>query len=224
MLVISGTNDRITAHADARALAEATGGTLQSIEGADHVPEGRHPVEVNHAIRGGASTHPFGAIPPSTARTAGGGRCTSPRRSASATRSVTWPSPASCARSHPDLEIDWLAQDPVTRVLEAEGERIHPASAHLANESRHLESESGEHDLHCFQAFRTMDEILAANFMVFDDVVRADRYDLWIGDEAWELDYHLHKNPSLQERPLSRGSPTSSAGCRCPTAVSARRF
>ena len=25
------------------------------------------------------------------------------------------------------LEIDWLAQDPVTRVLEAEGERIHPA-------------------------------------------------------------------------------------------------
>ena len=29
----------------------------------------------------------------------------------------------------PDLEIDWLAQDPVTRVLEAEGERIHPASA-----------------------------------------------------------------------------------------------
>ena len=30
---------------------------------------------------------------------------------------------------HPDLEIDWLAQHPVTRVLEAEGERVHPASA-----------------------------------------------------------------------------------------------
>jgi hypothetical protein len=30
-------------------------------------------------------------------------------------------------RVHPDLQIDWLAQDPVTRVLEAEGERIHPA-------------------------------------------------------------------------------------------------
>ena len=39
-------------------------------------------------------------------------------------------------RLHPDLQIDWLAQDPVTRVLQAEGERIHPASAHLANESR----------------------------------------------------------------------------------------
>jgi predicted glycosyltransferase len=96
---------------------------------------------------------------------------------------------------HPDLEIDWLAQDPVTRVLEAEGERIHPASAELANESTHIESESAEHDLHCFQAWRRMDEILVSNFMVFHDVVEAEPYDLWIGDEAWELDYFLHENP-----------------------------
>ena len=83
-------------------------------------------------------------------------------------------------------------------MLEAEGERIHPASAHLANESGHIESESAEHDLHCFQAMRRMDEILVANFMVFDDVVREEPYDLWIGDEAWELDYYLHENPELK--------------------------
>ena len=63
----------------------------------------------------------------------------------------------------PDLEIDWLAQHPVTAVLEGEGERVHPASAELANESHHIESESAEHDLHCFQAWRRMDEILLAN-------------------------------------------------------------
>src|SRR5215203_1537473 len=40
-----------------------------------------------------------------------------------------------------------------------------------------------------------MDEILLANFMVFDDLVREEDYDLWIGDEAWELDYYLHENP-----------------------------
>ena len=96
---------------------------------------------------------------------------------------------------HPDLEIDWLAQHPVTAVLEARGERIHPASAHLANESSHIESESAEHDLHCFQAIRRMDEILLSNFMVFHDLVRDEQYDLWIGDEAWELDYYLHENP-----------------------------
>jgi predicted glycosyltransferase len=33
---------------------------------------------------------------------------------------------------------------------------------------------------------------------VFDDVVRRQDYDLWIGDEAWELDYYLHENPELK--------------------------
>ena len=86
----------------------------------------------------------------------------------------------------------------MTRVLEACGERIHPASALLANESRHIAAESREHELNVFQAWRRMDEILLANFMVFDDVVRDEAYDLWIGDEAWELDYYLHENPELK--------------------------
>ena len=68
---------------------------------------------------------------------------------------------ARAAPPAPRPEVDWLAQDPVTRVLEAEGERIHPASARLASESEHVESESAEHDLHAFHALRRMDEILA---------------------------------------------------------------
>jgi predicted glycosyltransferase len=98
-------------------------------------------------------------------------------------------------RLRPDVHIDWLAQDPVTRVLAADGESIHPASRFLASESKHIESESAEHDLHAFQAIRRMDEILVNNFMVFHDIVRDEPYDLWIGDEAWELDYYLHENP-----------------------------
>ena len=96
---------------------------------------------------------------------------------------------------HPDLEIDWLAQHPVTAFLAAKGERIHPASKELASESGHIEGECADHDLHCFQAWRRMDEILLANFMVFHDIVEQCPYDLWIGDEAWELDYYLHENP-----------------------------
>jgi predicted glycosyltransferase len=98
----------------------------------------------------------------------------------------------------PDLEIDWLAQDPVTRVLEARGETIHPASAWLAGESAHFESEAGEHDLHAFYAWRNMDEILLANFMVFHDLLEAEPYDLVVGDEAWDVDYYLHENPELK--------------------------
>jgi hypothetical protein len=34
--------------------------------------------------------------------------------------------------------------------------------------------------------------------MLFLDVVREEQYDLWIGDEAWEVDYFLHENPELK--------------------------
>ena len=48
-----------------------------------------------------------------------------------------------------------------------------------------------------------MDEILIANFMVFHDVVRDDRYNLWIADESWELDYYLHENPGEKVAPFA---------------------
>ncbi len=98
----------------------------------------------------------------------------------------------------PDLEIDWLAQAPVTTLLEPRGEHIHPLSAALASESAHFTNESHDHDLHAFQAIRRMDEILVANFMVFHDAVTEGEYDLVIGDEAWDVDHYLHENPELK--------------------------
>jgi predicted glycosyltransferase len=98
----------------------------------------------------------------------------------------------------PDVQIDWLAQHPVTAVLEHAGETIHPASEWLASESAHVASESAGHDLHCFQALRRMDEILVANFMVFQEVVEEGLYDLVISDEAWDVDHFWHENPELK--------------------------
>jgi predicted glycosyltransferase len=105
---------------------------------------------------------------------------------------------AELRKLQPDLEIDWLAQHPVTAVLEERGERIHPLSAELASESAHITTESSDHDLNAFQAIRRMDEILLANFMVFHDAVETGEYDLVIGDEAWDIDHFLHENPELK--------------------------
>lgn len=103
----------------------------------------------------------------------------------------------------PGLEIAWLAQHPVTRLLEEAGKLVHPASAELVSESAHIESESSQHRLPVFSTWRRMDEVLLANFMVFHDIVRDEAYDLWIGDEAWELDYYLHENPELKTAPYA---------------------
>jgi hypothetical protein len=86
----------------------------------------------------------------------------------------------------------------VSTVLEGEGEVIHPASAWLASESGHIASEACGHDLHCFQALRRMDEILVANFMIFQQVVEDGLHDLVIGDEAWDVDHFWHENPELK--------------------------
>ena len=206
VLVIHGDRDRITPLRDGRALARLGRGKLELVSGAGHFPHARKPVQVNLALRDFCEEtfgRPRTPRDPTVYRPDGRPRVlyiSSPIGLGHAQRDVAIA--RELRRLHPDLQIDWLAQDPVTRVLEAEGERIHPASAHLANESRHIESESAEHDLHCFQALRRMDEILAANFMLFHDVVRDQRYDLWIGDEAWELDYYLHENPREKRAPF----------------------
>ncbi|HEX2046083.1 MAG TPA: alpha/beta fold hydrolase [Gaiellaceae bacterium] len=197
VLVLHGDDDRVSPHARGAELARATGGTLVTMEGSGHLPQARDPVRVNLLVRD------FAAPPTPAARW--------PRGRARRPRALYISSPIGLGHARrdvaiaqelrtlvPDLEIDWLAQHPVTTVLEAEGEHVHPASAELANESTHIESESAEHDLHAFQAIRRMDEILVANFMLFHDVVREEPYDLWIGDEAWELDYFLHENPELK--------------------------
>jgi len=102
----------------------------------------------------------------------------------------------------PDLAIDWFTVDPATRYLEAEGERVHPITRRLASESRHFERVAGEHDLHAFFALRTMDELMALNFMTFVDLMEAEHYDLVIGDEAWDVDYQYHENPELKRQPF----------------------
>jgi pimeloyl-ACP methyl ester carboxylesterase len=198
VLVVHGREDAVRPHDSGAALAEMTGGAMVTLEGSGHNPPARDPVKVNVLLRD--------FVDPTVARPRAWTRGRSRRK-----RALYVSSPIGLGHArrdvaiakelrnlHPDLEIDWLAQNPVTRVLEDEGERIHPASEHLANESTHIESESAEHDLHCFQAWRRMDEILVANFMVFHDLIEAEHYDLWIGDEAWELDYYLHENPELK--------------------------
>jgi len=194
VLVIHGDSDAISPHARGVELARITGGELVTIEGGGHFPNARDPVKTNLLVRQFVKPR----VPPrkwvrGRSRPKRALYLSSPIGLGHARRDLAIAD--ELRKLHPDLEIDWLAQHPVTTVLEKSGERIHPASRYLANESGHIESESAEHDLHCFQAIRRMDEILLNNFMVFHDIVRDDPYDVWIGDEAWEVDYYLHENP-----------------------------
>ncbi|MEV0128721.1 alpha/beta fold hydrolase [Dactylosporangium sp. NPDC050688] len=201
VLILHGSADRVVPQARSEALAELTGGELVVIDGGGHIPIARDPVQVNLLVRGFAERF----RPPSPARRvwrrwqSGPPRVlylSSPIGLGHARRDLAIA--ARLRELRPGVQIDWLTQDPVTRMLAGAGERVHPASRLLANESAHVESESGEHDLHCFEALRRMDEILVANFMVFHDLLTHERYDLVVGDEAWDVDHFLHENPELK--------------------------
>ena len=205
MLMIHGDNDQIQPYARAKMVAEITGAELVTIPGGGHNPLGRIPAKCN-ALIVDFLDRKLGIPAPKTqtGRARGGKKAlylSSPiglghgRRDIAITRELR--------KLHPDLEVDWLAQDPVTRLLEASGERVHPLSARLASETRHIELESGEHDLHCFQAIRRMDEVLIANFMIFQDAVEQGGYDLVIADEAWDIDHYWHEHPELKKAKLA---------------------
>jgi predicted glycosyltransferase len=205
VLVVHGTDDRVIPHAHGARLAELTGGTLVTFEGSGHLPQAREPVAVNRLLADALTSLGEPVVVTRHERATGRPKrvlyLSSPIGLGHVRRDLAIAD--ELRKQHPGLEIEWLSQSPVTDFLERVGERVHPASAWLASESGHIESESGEHDLHAFQAIRRMDEILVANFMVFDDLVREREYDLWIGDEAWDLDHFLHENPGLKHAPFA---------------------
>lgn len=207
VLVLHGTEDKCQPIERGRAVAEVTGGRIVEIQGAGHLSHARHPVLVNTQIRAFVDQHlrEVEATPTpwlfARERKRRALWVCSPIGLGHVLRDLAI---ARALREEvPDLEIEWLAQPPVSDVVAAHGEILHPASIELASESAHWESESTHHDLHAFYAFRRMDEILCANYMLFDDVVRATAYDLWVGDESWEVDHFLHENPERKVAPYA---------------------
>ena len=205
MLLIHGDNDQIQPHGRAQAVADITGAELVTFPGGGHHPLGRIPAKCNTLIVDFLNRRLGIPAPKRQASPTRGPKkvlyLSSPiglghgRRDLAITRELR--------KLHPELEVDWLAQDPVTRLLDANGERVHPLSVRLASETRHIELESGEHDLHCFQAIRRMDEVLIANFMIFQDAVEQGGYDLVIADEAWDIDHYWHEHPELKRAGLA---------------------
>ena len=204
-LILHGSEDRGFTRERAEVLQHAIPGSqLIELEGCGHTPLGRDPVKTNLLL------HEFfgPARPPQRTWQ----RAMTRRRK----RALFVSSPiglghvqrdlaiADALRQlEPNLDIEWLTQEPVTTVLQRRGEPLHQMSTYLAGESSHVESECIEHDLPLFKAWRRMDEILLANFMVFHDAVKDDHYDLWVADEGWDIDYYLHENPELKRAPLA---------------------
>ncbi|MFI5373947.1 MAG: alpha/beta fold hydrolase [Candidatus Rokuibacteriota bacterium] len=221
-LALHGTDDKIVPYSHAQKMVAAIpGARLVTFERGGHGLFGRDPVKINRFIRDFVLGRevPETRIPATTARTVpAADPAPAPRRAPrDSRRRVLWlSSPIGLGHVQrdlaiarrlrtldPDVIVDFLAGDPADRVVQHWGERLHPATRLLQNETRHFEGWAADHELHAFNALWDMDEIMTANFMTLADVVERERYDLWIGDEGWDLDYFLHENPDLKRAPYA---------------------
>ena len=201
-LVIHGDDDRRVPYADGERIAALVpGARLLTIGGGGHLLQARDPVAFSRAVRD--------FVGPGPARSTWVRGMARRRRALFISSAIGLghvQRDLAIAREmrklQPELDIDWFTVHPASTYLEREGERLHPITKRLANESRHFESMAGEHDLQAFFALRTMDEVMARNFLTFTDLVESEHYDIVIGDEAWEVDYHYHENPELKRQPF----------------------
>jgi pimeloyl-ACP methyl ester carboxylesterase/predicted glycosyltransferase len=205
LLLIHGDDDRIIPHGCSQAVADVTGGELVTLPGAGHNPLGRFPAKCNVIIANFIDRTLHSAVPRKVRGRVGLAArvlyLSSPIGLGHARRDIAVA--RELRKLRPDLDVHWLAQDPVTQLLGTSGEYVHPFSARLISESKHIELESGEHDLNAFQAIRSMDEVLIANFMIFQDAVDQRNYDLVIADEAWDVDHYWHEHPELKTAKLA---------------------
>jgi len=133
-LICVGDNDEVTPPETSHRIADLTGGELHVFRGAGHGLHARFPARFNTTMRDFLARH------------LGTWRPQRQRRTSKAKRALYLSSPIGLGHArrdlavarelrtlHPDLRVDWLAQDPVTTFLAAHDEAIHPARRLLAN-------------------------------------------------------------------------------------------
>lgn len=131
VLVVHGTDDRVRPAVVGQKLAELTGGDLVLVDGGGHGLPARDPVKINGMIKDFATD--VARSDPAPRHTTWVRAQRRPRRALFLSSPIGL---GHCRRDlavarelrehHPDLQVDWLTQHPVTRVLEEAGERVHP--------------------------------------------------------------------------------------------------
>ena len=170
-------------------------GELVTLEGSGHAPHLRDPVSDEPLVRDFACPRAAAALGGAGAARAASARCTSPRPSAWATPSATSRSPANCA----SCILTWRSTgSPSTRSprcwKRAASASTLPAPTWPASPAT---SSPSRPSMTCTPSRPSGGWTRSCSPTSWSSMTSpaTEDYDLWIGDESWELDYYLHENP-----------------------------
>ncbi len=199
MLVIHGGSDSVSPVERSVRLAREVDGRLVILDGAGHCSGNREPARFDIAVR-----EFLRSLGPADAEAARPVRRPSHRprvlivpdgadpTAVERDRSIV----AALRRLRPKVDVEWLAPPASRQWLEDHDEVVHPASDKLLCKVTVNAARPGGPKATDYDAWRRSDEARFADFMLFDDLVTAEPFDLVVADGAWQIDHYLHEAPS----------------------------
>jgi predicted glycosyltransferase len=103
---------------------------------------------------------------------------------------------------HSEVEISWMAEPPASQVLEKDGEKLLPEASLLSSASAELEGLATEYKANLVQWVMNMRKGWSQNAKVYAKISETYNFDLWIGDEPYDIMVAMVNNPTLKKRPF----------------------
>jgi predicted glycosyltransferase len=103
---------------------------------------------------------------------------------------------------NPDVEISWMAEPPATDVLEKAGEKLLPEASLLSLSSSELEGLAAEYKANLVKWVMNMRKGWSQNAKVYAGISEKYNFDLWIGDEPYDIMIAMLDNPVLKKCPF----------------------
>jgi predicted glycosyltransferase len=101
-----------------------------------------------------------------------------------------------------DVEISWMAEPPASDVLKKEGEKLLPEASDLYSSNLELEKSTKEYKANLVQWVKTVQQGWSKNVELYAKISEIYDFDLWIGDEPYDIMIALVKNPSFKKCPF----------------------
>jgi UDP-N-acetylglucosamine:LPS N-acetylglucosamine transferase len=102
----------------------------------------------------------------------------------------------------PEIEISWLAESPASDVLENAGEKLLPEAKLLSSSNTMLEKSATEYKANLVQWVMNMRKGWAKNAEVYAKISESQKFDLWIGDEPYDIMVAMENESILKKCPF----------------------
>ena len=108
----------------------------------------------------------------------------------------------SLRKLNPNLQIDWLAEEPATTFLKSEQEKVLEDSSKMTHGNRLLPDPEA-YDINVMRWLANLRKQMSINANTIIEIARKGNYDLVVGDETFDLTFEFWDDPQKKTFPFA---------------------